>query len=398
MNEPGGEPLITCTKCGAQIKVSESLAAPLLEQFRKKVELERPKLIEQARLDARAELESTLKKLETEAAEQRRDAVEQRKKVAAFEQSELALRKDKQQLEDDKRALALEVQRQVDAGRQKERESALKEFDEQRKLDDDKQRLKDAENAKVNEDLKRKVEELTRKLEQGSQQLHGEVQELDLEAALREEFPRDAIEPVAKGQFGGDCVQRVFSPSGQLAGSILWETKRTKSFSEGWLAKLRDDQRVAKAELAILLSHALPKEIERFASREGVWVTEPGCALALAHALRHQLLEVASARRASEGQQDKMEALYAYLTGPQFRQKVEALLESYKTLREDLDAERRAMERQWARREKQLDRMMQSTARMWGDLEGIAGGSLPEIEGLSPRALEAGGDEASAGR
>jgi hypothetical protein len=182
----------------------------------------------------------------------------------------------------------------------------------------------------------------------------------------------------------------VLGPGGVIAGSILWETKRTKSWSDGWLPKLRDDQRAAKADVAVLLTHSLPKDVERFALKDGIWVTDPRCALPLASALRFSLLALAAARRSGEGQQSKMELLYAYLTGSGFRQKIEGIVEAFTTMRSDLEVERRAFEKQWSRREKQLERVMLNTVRMWGDLQGIAGAALPEIEGLEPRSLGAG--------
>ena len=153
--------------------------------------------------------------------------------------------------------------------------------------------------------MQKQIEELKRKAEQGSQQLQGEVQELELEALLKNKFPRDTVEPVPKGEHGGDILQRVFTPLGNLSGTLLWESKRTKNWSDGWLAKLRDDQRAAKATLAVIVSQALPKEVETFALIEGIWVTHPKAALPVAVALRHTLLEVAMARQASEGQDRK---------------------------------------------------------------------------------------------
>ena len=149
--------------------------------------------------------------------------------------------------------------------------------------------------------MQRQIEELKRKAEQGSQQLQGEAQELELETTLRQKFPFDLIEPVGKGEFGGDLVHRVAGPSGQVCGTILWEAKRTKTWSDGWLAKLRDDKRTAKADLALIVSHALPKGLEHFDHIEGVWVTSPKCVIPVAVALRQSLIELGAARTAGRG-------------------------------------------------------------------------------------------------
>ncbi len=236
--------------------------------------------------------------------------------------------------------------------------------------------------------MQKTIEDLKRRSEQGSQQLQGEVQELELEALLRLKFPQDTIEPVPKGEHGGDTLQHVVGPMGQICGTILWETKRTKNWTDGWLSKLRDDQRAAKAEISVLVSPALPKDVESFDSVDGVWVTHPRIAIPVAIVLRQSLLELAMARQASEGQQTKMELLYSYLTGSRFRQRVQAIVESFSSMKEDLDKEKRAITKQWSKRDEQIERVMQATVGMYGDMQGIAGKTLQEIEGLEMKALE----------
>jgi hypothetical protein len=205
---------------------------------------------------------------------------------------------------------------------------------------------------------------------------------MELEALLAAKFPRDTIQPVPKGEFGGDVLQRVIGPLNQICGTILWECKRTKNWSDGWLPKLREDQRAAKAEVAVIISQALPKEVEAFGFIEGVWIADPKVMLPVAFSLRQTLIEVATARQASEGQQTKMEMVYGYLTGPRFRQRVQAIVEAFSSMKEDLDREKKTIIRQWAKREEQIDRVMQATVGMYGDLQGIAGKTLQEIEGL----------------
>ena len=214
------------------------------------------------------------------------------------------------------------------------------------------------------------------------------MRELELHNLLRARFPFDSVEPVPKGEFGGDALQRVVSHSGQISGTILWESKRTKNWSDAWLAKLRDDQRTAKAEVAVLVSQVLPKGVEAFDVVVGIWVTSPRAALPVATVLRHTLLQVSMARQVSEGQQTKTEMVYQYLTGPRFRHRVEAIVEAFSSMQEDLDRERKAIMKQWAKREEQIERVMGATVGMYGDLQGIAGKSLQEIEGLELQTLE----------
>ena len=178
------------------------------------------------------------------------------------------------------------------------------------------------------------------------------------------------------------------SQGGNASGSILWESKRTKNWSDGWLTKLREDQRTAKADIAVLVSQVLPKGVESFDVIDGVWVTSPRATLPVATVLRHTLIQVNMARQISEGQQTNTEMVYEYLTGPRFRQRVEAIVEAFSSMQADLDKERKVIMKQWAKREEQIERVIGATTGMYGDLQGIAGKSLQEIDGLEFKALE----------
>ncbi|GMU80130.1 MAG: hypothetical protein AMXMBFR47_00010 [Planctomycetota bacterium] len=414
------EPTITCPRCKVEIKLTESLAAPLIESTRRQYEQQiaqkdtdiarreaavreqqaalaraRESLDEQvaAKLTAeRAAIVAVEAKKAREAlavelaqARQDREATEALLKdrdarLAEARRNELELRQERQRLQEEKERFELEKQRAIDAERVKIREAAYKDADEQA-------RLKFAEKDKIIFDLKTQLADASRKAEQGSQQLQGEVQELALESLLREKFPRDTIHPIAKGVYGGDVLQRVFGPAGQRCGSILWESKRTKTWSDGWLGKLREDMRAAGAEVAVVVSQTLPKDTDTFNQIDGVWVTSFKCAVPVAVALRHTLIEIAASRAAAEGQQTKMEMVYQYLTGPRFRHRVQAIVEKFTDMQEDLDKERRTMTRLWAKREEQIRGVIESTAGMYGDLQGIAGKTLGEIEGLGIPAL-----------
>lgn len=345
----------------------------LEREVQEKLKTERTALLQQARQEATAEATAQLSSLQEE-------LTKNRTKLSEAQKAELDLRKQKQALEDEKREFELEKQRAIDAERSKIHEKAQRDAAEE-------YRLKTAEKDKLISDMQKQVEELKRKAEQGSQQLQGEVQELDLEATLRAAFPKDTIEPVPKGTFGGDTLQRVAGPLGNSIGTILWESKRTKAWSDGWLAKLRSDQREAKAEICAIVTSTLPKGINSFGQMDGVWICDMASAVPLAIVLRYALVEVATARQASEGKQTKMELVYGYLTGPNFRQRVEAIKEAFENMREDLEAEKKVIQKQWAKRDKQIEAVIANTVGMYGDLQGIAGKSMPEIEGLEFRAL-----------
>jgi len=409
------EPTIFCPQCKSEIKLTESLAAPLLESVRRDYEQrlsqkdaeisrrekslnERAESIDKAKQNLDQEIEQRLRseraRISAEETKKAKLAIgsdleqktkeisnlhdilkERDKKLAEAQQAQAELLRKQRELDDAKRELNLTIEKRVQSDLAAEREKAKKEAEEELKL-------KVMEKDQTITAMQKQIEELKRRAEQGSQQLQGEVQELQLEALLRAKFPRDTVQPVPKGDFGGDVLQRVIGPLNQICGTILWESKRTKNWSDGWLPKLRDDQRAAKADVAVILSHALPKEVEAFGFLEGVWVADPKLALPVALSLRQTLIEISAARQASEGQQTKMEMVYSYLTGPRFRQRIQALVEAFSSMKEDLDREKKTITRQWAKREEQIDRVMQATVGMYGDLQGIAGKTLQEIEGL----------------
>jgi hypothetical protein len=302
-------------------------------------------------------------------------------KLAEAQQAQADLMRRQRALDEEKRELDLTIEKRVQASIDNIRAKAKQEADEGA-------RLRVLEKDQTIDSMARTIEELKRKAEQGSQQSQGEVLELELEGLLRGRFPTDLVEPVGKGELGADIVQQVNGSIGQPAGIILWESKRTKSWSDAWLPKLRDDQRRCGADVALIISHALPRHIEHFDLIDGVWIAHPRCAVPLAVALRQTLIEVNSSRLIQQGQQTKMEQVYQYLTGMKFRQRVEAVVEKFNDMREDLDRERKFMGRQWAKRETQIVSMIESTVGMVGDLQAIAGKAMPEIPSLEVPLLE----------
>lgn len=413
------EPTITCPNCKTEFPLTESLAGPLLEttrkQFQQKLdqkdidiaarekiaaEKERELTQEQAKLDEKIsdqvqkQLIQDRKKITADAEKKAQQTVatdlEQKdrefadlqevlrvrdKKLAIAQKAQAELIKKQRELDDAKRELELTVEKRVQESLHTTRLQAKKEAVEE-------QKLKVMEKEQTISAMQKQIEDLKRRAEQGSQQLQGEVQELELESLLSTNFPMDIIEPVPKGEFGGDVLHRVINSSGQACGTILWEFKRTKNWKDSWLVKLRGDQRAAKADIAVIVSQALPKDLEFFEMIDGVWVTHPPATIPVAMVLRQSLQDLAFARQANEGQQTKTELVYQYLTGPSFRLRVEAIVEAFSTMQEDLDKEKKVITRQWAKREQQIDRVMVATVGMHGDLQGIAGKSMMEIEGL----------------
>ncbi len=418
--------IITCPGCKMEIEITEALTSQISARIRQEAQAELRRKLEEAdaanrrRQEEQDRREAALKAKATQLEQSQRDlAAEVEKQVAQqrksieqdarkkaeeavalqlndtaaqlatekakrkdLEANELKLRKERQALEEDKERLQLTIQQQLDAERQKIREETRKQVEQDRQLAD---RQKDEKIAS----LINQIDDLKRKAEQGSQQSQGEAMELVLEDQLRAAFPHDLIEPVPKGVHGGDIVQRVRAEGGAECGAILWETKRTKTWQANWLTKLRDDQRNAKADQAVIVSEVLPKDVTGFALVEGIWVTGRPCYMGIATALRMGLIQVAKTARAHEGHKEKAELIYDYLTGGEFKHRVQGIVEAFVSLKEEIEDEKRAMTKLWAKREKQLELAMRSTVGMYGDLQGIAGRALPQIQALElPAATE----------
>jgi hypothetical protein len=399
---------IICPSCGAEIAVSETLATQIRQHLRLEFDLEARRRdrdiqnrLEEIRQKER-ELEASRESLEhqvsariaqeqTRLMEAARVKVEQssalefqdlerqladaNNKIIEARKAELQLRSDRRDLEERQRELELMIARTLDAERTTIREQARQEVDEQH-------RLREADRDHLIKDLRAQIDDLKRRSEQGSPQARGEVMELELERLLRDQFPCDTIEPVPAGKHGGDVLQTVRDGSGLECGKILWESKRTKAWNDGWLPKLRHDRRTAKAQVAVLSTVEMPKGLATFGCIDGVWVTNRTCLIGLAATLRAGMIEAARIRRSLEGKQYKIDLLYAYLSGPEFRQKVDGIVEAFVTLKSDLESEKRSFHRQWKKREKQLERAVLHTAELYGDLGGIIGAGLPPIASL----------------
>ncbi|HNS22117.1 MAG TPA: DUF2130 domain-containing protein [Sedimentisphaerales bacterium] len=408
---------ITCPNCRTEIEITEAIASQLkasalaeaeaqLGPVRQRLKQQQDELARQEeQLQQKAEAveeqvksklaqeRPTLERMIRERVSQERDVelkdqaaaiAELKAKVQQANEKELGFLKKERELQARVEAVELEVTRRTHEQLEKVREQALKELDEQHRL-----RLMEKEQQV--EGLRRQIDELKRKAEQGSQQAQGEVLEVALEELLRGLFPMDSIEPVPKGVRGADVIQRVFDDSGTDCGLILWESKRTRHWSKEWLPKLRDDLRMVGASKSIIVSEQLPEHIRHFGQVDGVWVASWSCVHPVAIMLREGLVGVAKSRRALDGQHTKMELVYNYLIGQEFYNRVSGVVEAFMTMRQELEAEKRALNTCWKKREKQLERVLLSTSGLYGDLQGIIGSTLPQIEGMSLESLEAGG-------
>jgi len=333
--------IVKCPRCGAQIPISEVLTHQIRDRLKEEIEIsvrkqeaalaEREKKLTEAKaaidqqvaLKLKAEIgriqAQEAKKVEdrikTELEDLKSQVAEKEKKITEARQAELELRKKTRELEERKQTFELEMARKMDAEREKVRQEALGKFVEEH-------RLKDAEKDKVIRDLRQALEDAQRKAAQGSMQTQGEVQELDLENILKSAFPFDDIQPVPKGIRGADVVQHVFDATHKPCGVILWEAKHTKHWSDIWIQKLKDDQREIGADMAVIITEAMPKDANHLNLVDGVWVTRFNMAIGLATALRAHLTDVTFARVGAIGKSEKMEVLYEYLSGPEFAQKI----------------------------------------------------------------------------
>ena len=364
--------LFTCPKCAHPIPLTDALTGQIRRDIEARLKLDEEKHIKAAVAAAESRLHDQtnqdLKLL-------RGQLAEQQIKTRTAQDAELALRKDKAALEERARELDLEVARKVDAEKQRLEQSIRRTVGEE-------QSLKVMEKDKQIDDLRKLLDEAKRKSEQGSQETQGEVLELDIQALLQQHFPHDVISPVPKGVRGADLIQEVRDGAFRSCGSIVWETKNTRHWQPAWLAKLKEDQRAAGANLAVLVSVVLPREFGEFGRIDGVWVASLRACPALAIALREQLIQIAFAHAASDGKHEKMEFLYRYLAGDQFQQRVQGIVEAFTQMQDQVNRERRALERLWKEREKQIERVITNTVGMYGEMRGIVGATMPEIPAL----------------
>jgi len=376
---------IKCPHCGKPVEITEALKHQIEEKALNDLNLKHKKDLEEA---VKKTQEKTKKELDDkkilEITDLKKQLEEKSEKVDEFRKQELKLREEKRKIEEREKELELEAQRKIDEEKKKIEEKVLKQEAE-------KYRHKDQEKEKIIKDLEKSLEEAQRKAQIGSQQLQGEVLELDLEETLKSAFPNDTIEPVGKGVKGADVRQIVKSPTKRyVCGAILWETKRTKAWADKWIVKLKKDLRAEKANIPVIVTTIMPKEIKSgMGLKNGVWITGFNLVLPLAYLLRKNLLEVTREKVTAKYKDKKADVLYQYITGHEFRQQVEGLVEVYQEMQTQIIKEKAAYEKLWKARQGQIERLLTSTAGVVGSIQGKLGQTALQVKGLD--LLESGG-------
>jgi len=360
---------ITCPKCSYKFALDEALnrdielqvRTQLSDEFKKKETELRQQLAKEA--SEKAERNSVELQIKLEA--QAREPKEAR-------DNERALLRTKAELQEQAEKAELEAQRKLADERERIRKAAQDQVLEEH-------RLRDAEKNKQLDDMRRQIEDLKRKAEQGSQKLQGDIQELELEKALHERFPRDQIQSVKSGVRGADVLQKVISDCGQLCGTILWESKRVRNWSDKWIDKLIEDKQAAKADVAVIVTDALPEHVQHMGGVRGVLITTFPLATCLAETLRVNMALLAQTRLALAGQDDQKSRIFQYFTSPQFHERMATIADQFQLMQADLVREKAAMNRAWAKREKQIETIISSTAKFTGELQALYGASLPAL-------------------
>ncbi|WQW57634.1 DUF2130 domain-containing protein [Helicobacter pylori] len=329
---------------------------------------ERAKIIEEARKNAFLEQQKGLELLQKE-------LDEKSKQVQELHQKEAEIERLKRENNEAESRLKAENEKKLNEKLDLEREKIEKALHE-------KNELKFKQQEEQLEMLRNELKNAQRKAELSSQQFQGEVQELAIEEFLRQKFPLDSIEEIKKGQRGGDCIQVVHTREFQNCGKIYYESKRTKEFQKAWVEKLKSDMREIGADVGVIVSEALPKEMERMGLFEGVWVCSFEEFKGLSAVLREGVIQVGLAKKSQENKGDKMDLLYHYLTSSEFSMQVNAIIEGFEQLRADLESEKRAMARIWKSREKQMEKVFEGTINMYGSIKGIAGNAIGQVKAL----------------
>lgn len=385
---------VKCPSCGHEFEASESFKQEIQEKLKKeaadwrakkedeykKKEEDFQKQLSLALNQQKDSLEQTIRKSLTGDFENKlkllqENNAENEEKLKLARLKELDYLKKEQELKNKEAELEIQVQKKLNDERLAITETIKKQEQERNSL-----ALREYE--KKLEDQKKLIEEMQRKAEQGSMQLQGEVAELALEDLLRGAFPFDTIEEVAKGVKGADCVLYVKNNLAQPCGKIIYESKRTKAFTNEWIEKLKSDMRAQQADIAVIVTETLPKDMTSFGYKDGVWICRFSEVKALSFVLRDSLIKINTALVSQENKTDKMHLLYNYLTGVEFRQNIEAVMEGFFALKEGITKEKMQMEKLWKEREKQLEKVLINTTQFYGSIKGIAGNAVGDLKML----------------
>jgi hypothetical protein len=359
----------TLKKKEQSIKEQEEQIAKKIEAAtREKLKEERTRLYDEIRKEMKEEQKSQLQLLQKEL----EDKSAQVKELNETKAKILQLEREKEELAS---AIKLEAQQQMSQKLKEEREKIAKAAAAENEM-----KLKEKDEQM--QQIKRQLEEMKRKAEQGSTQIQGEAQEVAIEEWLSMRYPLDTIEEIKKGARGADCLQIVNTRELQGCGTIYYESKRTKEFQPSWIEKFKTDIREKGADIGILVTTVLPKDMERMGQKDGIWICTYEEFKALSAILREQVIRVSHAMRSQENRSDKMGLLYNYLTSNEFKMQIEAIVEGFTQMQEDLQKEKNAMARIWKQREKQIMKVLENTTAMYGSIRGIAGNAIGHIDAL----------------
>ena len=350
--------VVKCKYCGKENEISEAFENDL----RDKILAEATKLAEEK---LQSEFDFSKKKLE----EENRQEMERRRNL---EKQLLESFGDNRKMKAERESEKLDMEKKLLEEQEKiaalARKTAFDEFE-----------LKDREKDQKLQNALKRIEEMKVQMQQGSQQTQGEVLETEIEEMLKREFPLDIVSEVKKGQRGADIVQEIIDKNGKNCGKILWESKNAV-WSDGWIEKLKEDQRQAKADLAVLVATNLPPNVAEFVYRNGVFVISRNMISAFATTLRFDLVRVNYERQANIGKNEKTEVLYQYITSVDFRHRIEAMVGAFTQMQNEIEREKRWFQTKWSRQEKQFRTLADHTHGMWGDLQGVVGKSLPDMQ------------------
>lgn len=399
---------ITCPNCSHKFDIEGVLAQDIKAQLNEELKSERQQLIEERK---KSQEDLTRQMIEFESKKKRENEIfterlnkakeeqiehikkqvredynvqiqsqsktlsEFQEKLRTYQQKEIQLLQTQRKMDEQLQNKELELQRRLTQEREQMQNQIKKTLSEELEL-----KLKEKDT--LLQQQNKLIEELKRKSEQGSMQLQGEVQELAIEDYLRNTFKYDKIEEVKKGSIGADTIQIVVDDMHRACGKIVYESKRTKAFSKDWIAKLKADQRKAQADIAVLVTQVLPKDMERFGQKDGIWICNYEDFKGLSFVLREIIIRAASAHAAQNNKGDKMELLYAFLTSQEFKLQISGIVDGFTTMKSDLDREKMAMRKIWKNREKQLEIIISNTIDMYGSIRGIAGAAVPAIDNL----------------
>jgi len=340
-----------------------------------KVKLQKSVLEQEAIKKAASEMQMQMELLNKELTEKSLKLKESQGKELEFLLKEKEIKNKEAELE-------ITIQKKLLQEREQFTEQIKRQENERNSLKEKEHQMQMLELKKQLDDQKKLTEEMVRKQGQGSMQLQGEVHELALEDLLRSTFPFDTVEEVGKGVKGADAIHIIKNSLGQTCGKIIYESKRTKAFSNEWIDKLKHDMRNSQADLAVIVTETMPKDMDRFGMREGVWICSFSEVKSLSFVLRDSLIKIYAAQASQENKGDKMSMLYSYLTGVEFKQQIEAIVEGFTELQEGIAKEKNAMAKIWKEREKQLEKVLLNTTNFYGSVKGIAGNAISDIKKL----------------